>query len=447
MCDYTDSRDSREETPISRLPGLRGKSSSEPHESRGALRYLLPSTLFQAEMFSSLRVRNYRLFWYGTLVGNAGDWMDQIALSWLIWQLTGSGAYLGLLAFCRAAPILFFTLLGGALADRIERRRLLQGTQTFAMLLALILAALVLTDVVEVWHVLVIAAFRGIFMSLNMPTRQALISDIVGKDHLMNAIALNSATMNLTKILGGAIGGIMITIIGIGMVFLLNGLSFIVLIIGLAMMTIPPVTTPPKKQSITSSIGEGLSYIRTHVQLRALVVLALVPMMLGMPYMSLLPIFADSVLDIGNEGYGILVACTGIGSMIGALVVAGSSNMKQRGTVMLAVMIVFGVMLALFSQSSIMWLSFALLLGVGAGQTTFMALNNTLLQTLATSEMRGRVMSIYFLNRGMLPLGTIGAGVATEFIGVQWTVTIMASLLVLLGIIMFSKSPEVRAIN
>ena len=426
---------------------MHGGVDGVPREGRGALRYLLPSTLFQAEMFSSLRIRNYRLFWIGTIIGNAGDWMDQIALGWLIWQLTGSGAYLGLYAFCRAAPILFFTLVGGALADRIERRRLLQGTQSFAMILALILAALVLTDVVQVWHVLVIAALRGVFMSLNMPTRQALISDIVGKEHLMNAIALNSATMNLTKILGGSIGGVLITLIGIGGVILLNGLSFIVLIVALAMMTIPPLTRPLHRKSIVGSIGEGLSYIRDNTTMRSLIVLALVPMLLGMPYMTLLPVFADDVLGIGNEGYGILVACTGVGAMIGALTIAALRNMQHRGKVMLLVMIAFGVMLLLFSRSSYPFLSFALLLGVGAGQTTFMALNNTLLQTLSSDEMRGRVMSIFFLNRGMLPLGTLVAGVATEVIGVQWTVSIMATALVLLGILMFFRSPEVRNIN
>jgi MFS transporter, DHA1 family, staphyloferrin A biosynthesis exporter len=397
-------------------------------------------------MFSSLRIRNYRLFWIGTVIGNAGDWMDQIALGWLIWQLTGSGTYLGLLAFFRAAPILFFTLLGGALADRIERRRLMQGTQTFAMVLALLLAALVLTDVVQVWHVLAIAALRGVFMSLNMPTRQALISDIVGKDQLMNAIALNSATMNLTKILGGSIGGILITLIGIGGVFLINGLSFIVLIIALAMMTIPPMTQPLHRKSIVGSIGEGLSYIRDNSLMKSLIILALVPMLLGMPYMTLLPVFADTVLDIGNEGYGILVACTGVGAMVGALTIAALSGMRHRGKVMLVVMVLFGVMLLLFSRSSYPLLSFVLLLGVGAGQTTFMALNNTLLQSLSSDEMRGRVMSIFFLNRGMLPLGTLGAGISTELIGVQWTVTIMASALVILGVVMFFRSPEIREI-
>jgi MFS family permease len=398
-------------------------------------------------MFSSLRHRNYRLFWIGTLISHIGDWMDNVAFNWLMWELTGSGAFLGLLALFRAAPILFFTLFGGALADRMERRRLLQLTQLGAMVLALTLAALVLTDVVKVWHVFAIAAGRGIVMSINMPTRQALLSDVVERKDLTNAIALNSATMNLTRILGGSIGGILITIIGTGGVFLVNGVSTTILIASLAMMVIPAAAGTGRRRSLLRSIGDGLSYIKGSDILRSLIILALAPMVLGMPYMTLLPIFADDVLGIGNEGYGVLVAFTGIGAMTGALTIAATANMRHRGRTMLILMIMFGVMLLAFSRSSHSALSYALLLGVGAGQTTYMALNNTLLQTHASDEMRGRVMSVFFLNRGMVPLGTVGAGFATEFIGVQWTVTAMAGMLIALGLSAFMFLPRLRALE
>ncbi len=419
----------------------------EERQRSRALRYLVPHTLFKADMFASLRHRNYRYFWIGTLVSNIGDWMDNVAFSWLMWELTGSGAYLGLLALFRAAPILVFTLFGGALADRMERRRLLQVTQVGAMVLALLLAALVLTDTVQVWQVFAIAAGRGIVMSINMPTRQALLSDIVDRRDLTNAIALNSATMNLTRVLGGSIGGILITVIGTGGVFLVNGLSTVILIVTLAFMVIPPIAHDTRRRSLLRSIGDGLSYIRANDILLSLIVLALAPMILGMPYMTLLPIFADDVLGIGNEGYGILVAFTGIGAMAGALTIAATSNMRHRGRTMLLLMIFFGMMLFLFSRSTDPTLSFALLLGVGAGQTTYMALNNTLLQTHASDEMRGRVMSVFFLNRGMVPLGTVAAGFATEFIGVQWTVTIMAAMLVALGVAAFVFLPRLRALE
>jgi MFS family permease len=407
----------------------------------------VPATLFNASMFASLRHRNYRYFWIGTLLSNIGDWMDNVAFNWLMWELTGSGAFLGLLALFRAAPILVFTLFGGALADRMERRRLLQLTQFGAMFLALLLSALVLTDVVEVWHVFAIAAGRGIVMSINMPTRQAMLSDIVERKDLTNAIALNSATMNLTRVLGGSIGGILITIIGTGGVFLVNGLSTVILIVTLSLMVIPPLATDARRRSILRSIGDGLSYIRANDILLSLIILALAPMVFGMPYMTLLPIFADEVLGIGNEGYGVLVAFTGIGAMVGALTIAGTSNMRHRGRVMLLVMIAFGVMLFAFSRSADPTFSYALLLGVGAGQTTYMALNNTLLQTHASDEMRGRVMSVFFLNRGMVPLGTVGAGFLTEFIGVQWTTSLMASVLVALGVAALIFLPRLRALE
>jgi predicted MFS family arabinose efflux permease len=253
--------------------------------------------------------------------------------------------------------------------------------------------------------------------------------------------------MNLTRILGGSIGGILITIIGTGGVFLVNGLSTIILVITLAFMVIPPLAVDVRRRSLLRSIGDGLSYIKASDILLSLIVLALAPMILGMPYMTLLPIFADEVLGIGNEGYGILVAFTGIGAMAGALTIAATANMRNRGRYMLLLMILFGTMLLIFSRSSDPTLSFALLLGVGAGQTTYMALNNTLLQTHASDEMRGRVMSVFFLNRGMVPLGTVGAGFATEFIGVQWTVTVMAAMLVALGLAAFTFMPRLRALQ
>jgi MFS transporter, DHA1 family, staphyloferrin A biosynthesis exporter len=405
-------------------------------------RVTLPS--FRPQMFAALRHRNYRLFWIGTLIANTGDWMDQIALGWLIWQLTGSGAYLGLLAFCRAFPILIFTLFGGALADRMERRRLMQGTQTFAMLLALLLALLVWTDIVRVWHVLAIAALRGVMLSINLPTRQALLSDIVDRRHLSNAIALNSATMNLTRILGGSLGGLGITLIGTAGVFFVNGISFIILIAALAAMSIPPVTRSGPSKNIIRSIGEGLAYMRGHDVLRTLVMLALVPMVFGMPYMTLLPMFADQVLGIGNEGYGLLVSCTGIGALCGALTLAALSDYRRRGRLMLLVMILFGGMLIVFSQSSIPLLSYLLLFGVGAGQTGYMALNTTLLQTHASDEMRGRVMSIFFLNRGLVPLGTVAAGFAAQAFSPQLTVTVMGSVVVALAIVALIRVPRLR---
>jgi MFS family permease len=423
---------------------LRGYRAAWPFHRREA-GVALPH--FRPEMFAALRHRNYRLYWIGTLVSNTGDWMDQIAIGWLIWQLTGSGGYLGLMSFCRAFPILLFTLFGGALADRLDREKLMQVTQAFAMALALLLALLVYTGVVQVWHVLVIAALRGIMLSVNLPTRQALLSDIVDREHLANAIALNSATMNLTRVIGGSLGGLGITLVGTAGVFFLNGASFIILIVALALMTIPARPATIGRKDLLGSIGEGLRYLRGHDVLRSLVILALVPMIFGMPYMTLLPIFADNVLGIGNTGYGLLVSCTGVGALCGALTVAALSEYPHRGRLMLAVMVGFGAMLILFSRASTPLLAYGLLFGVGAGQTGYLALNTTLLQTHSSDEMRGRVMSIYFLNRGLVPLGTVAAGFATEVIGAPWTVTIMGSVVVALALLSTIRVPRLREIG
>ena len=402
---------------------------------------------FRPAVFVALRHRNYRLYWIGALVANTGDWMDQVAFAWLMWELTNSAGYLGLLAFFRGIPILFFTLFGGALADRFERRRLLQVTQSFAMVLALVLAALVYTGVVQVWQVLVIATLRGVMMSVNLPTRQALLSDIVDREHLSNAIALNSATRNVTRIVGGSLGGLLITLVGTAGVFLLNGLSFIILIVALAAMVIPPLVHTGPPQSILQSIGDGFAYLRGHETLRTLMILALAPMIFGMPYISLLPVFADDVLGIGNEGYGLLLSCTGVGALFGALTVASMGNYRRRGQLLLFIMIWYGALLVLFSRSTTPLLSYLLLFGVGAGQTGYLAFNMTLLQTHASDEMRGRVISFFYLNRGLVPLGTVAAGVAAQVFGVQPTVTVMGLAVVGLGLFTLWQVPRVREVE
>lgn len=400
-------------------------------------------------VFASLRHRNYRLLWVGSLFAQSGDWMDQVALNWLVWTLTYDPLSLGVLNACRALPILVFTLFGGALADQIERRRLMQSSQTFAMLLAFALAGLVWAEVVQFWMVCIIGALRGVAMSVTQPTRQALISELVPRESLMNAVALNSATMNLTRVFGGALGGLLIGIFGVAGCFFLNGLSFTIVIGALALMQIPPKPAGRggKERNILRSVGAGLRYIRNDPVLLGLILTGLVPMVFGMPYMSLLPIFADSVLGISNEGYGFMVALTGAGALVGALTVAAVPHVQRRGRIMLGVMVFFGVMLILFSRASWLPLSLVLLLGVGCGSTSYIAVNNTLLQTYASDEMRGRVMSIFFLNRGLVPLGTMLAGFMARLFGAPLAVTIMGIVVVCLALAITVRVPALRTLN
>lgn len=405
---------------------------------RAGRRLALPAT------FSSLRHRNYRLLWTGTLISSSGDWMDQIALNWLMYTLTNSPVYLGLLNFCRLAPILLFTLIGGVVADRVERRRLMFTTQSVAMVLALVLAILVSTGVVQVWMVLLIAAGRGIMLSFNMPARQSLISELVPSEDLMNAIALNSATLNLTRVIGPAIGGGLIATVGVAGAFYLNAASFLAVLYGLAMMRFPERPPKRRKAGLLTELAGGIRYLRGQPALRTVVILALLPMIFGMPYMTMLTVFARDVLHVGGGGLGLLTACSGAGAMLGALTVASLRGARRRGRLMLAGLVGFGLALLLFSSSPWLWLSLPALMAVGASQQVYNATNNTLIQVYVDEEYRGRVTSTLFLNRGMVPLGTLMAGFGTAAFGPQLTMGAMAVVLIAMALLAMRFAPAAR---
>jgi MFS family permease len=387
--------------------------------------------------FESLRHRNYRLLWIGMLISNSGDWMDQVALNWLTYELTGSAVALGILNLCRLVPILAFTLIGGVIADRFERRKLMFVTQAIAMVLAFILAALVSTGVIhdadQFWMVLVIGVGRGIMNSFNQPARQSLISELVPKESLTNAIALSSATVNLTRVIGPAIGGVLIATIGVAGAFYLNGASFLAVLWGLAQMTFPPRPSRAHKGIGTELMG-GIKYVYSQPSLRTLMTLALVPMIFGVPYQTMLTVFASDVLDVGSAGLGLLTAASAVGAVIGALWVAARGGKSDRQRLMIIGLIGFGVFLIAFAFSTWLWVSILMLTGVGFSQQMYMALNNALIQEQADPEYRGRVVSTLFLNRGMVPLGTIMAGFGADFFGPQLTVAAMATVLVVLAI-------------
>jgi MFS transporter, DHA1 family, staphyloferrin A biosynthesis exporter len=383
--------------------------------------------------FASLQHRNFRLLWIGSLISSSGDWMDQVAFNWLVYDLTGSAISLGLVNLCRMAPILVFTLFGGVVADRVERRRLLFVTQTVAMLLALALAVLVSTGWVQIWMVMLIAAGRGVAMSFNQPARQSLVSELVPQRNLMNAIALNSAAQNLTRVIGPAIGGLLIATTGVAGAFYFNAASFLAVLWGLTMMQIGqrPATS---RRSIVADLVDGLRYLRGAPDLLTLVVLALIPMTFGMPYMSMLTVYAKDVLQVGGAGLGLLTACAGIGAVAGALTIASLPTNRRQVQIMLLGLVGFGISLLLFAVSSWLWLSVPMLLLVGVTRQTYMTSNNSLLQSRVSNQYRGRVLSILFLDRGLVPLGTILAGAGTEWLGPQVGLGGLAAVLLLLAL-------------
>lgn len=421
--------------PRSVLPGPPVLERASVRPSPRGVR--LPAT------FSSLRHRNYRLLWFGTLVSSSGDWMDQIAFNWLVYELTHSAVALGLANLFRLAPILVFTLIGGVVADRVERRRLMFTTQTVAMLLALVLAVLVSTGLVQVWMVFVIAAGRGIMMSFNQPARQSLISDLVPAESLMNAIALNSATLNLTRVIGPAIGGGLIATVGVAGAFYFNAASFLAVLAGLAMMRFS-ARTARSRAGMLADLAGGVRYLNGQPTLRTLVLLALLPMVFGMPYMTMLTLFAKDVLRAGGIGLGLLTAASGVGAVLGALFVASLRDTTYRGRLMLGGLVAFGAALVAFSVSPWLWLSLLALIGVGISQQMYMATNNTLIQVYVAEEYRGRVLSTLFLNRGMVPLGTMLAGFGAAALGPQVAVGGMAAVLVLMALLAARFAPSAR---
>jgi len=393
--------------------------------------------------FSSLRHRNYRLLWIGTVVSHSGDWMDQIALNWLVLEISNSPLSLGLVNLCRAIPVLCFVPLGGVVADRFKRRNILMVTQSVAMFLAFLLGFLVTTHLVNLWLIYIIAALRGSVMSFNMPARQSIISDLVPRQDLPNAVALNSATMNLTRVLGPSFGGALIVLFGIDWLFYLNGLSFLAILETLRRMDDVAVKRDMMGTHPFRDLQEGLIFIRKNPLLLYLVSLALVPMFFGQPYMTMLAVFAHDVLKVGPAGLGILTSTASLGAIFGALFVAGRSR-APKTSFMLKGLIFFGLSLFFFSFSRYLPLSLLFLFLAGAGNVSYNSINNTLLQLNVPDSYRGRVLSMLFINRGMVPLGTAFAGFLAEHFGAPLAVGSMAATLMGLGLVATIFKPKER---
>ncbi len=399
------------------------------------------------QIVSSLQHRNYMLLWVGTLISQTGDWMDQIALNWLILVMTNSPFYLGIFNLCRAIPMLLLILLAGVVADRMERRQMLMITQTAAMVMALSLAVLVSTGLVQVWHIFLIGTLRGIIMSFNIPARQTIISDLVPREKLANAIALNSATINVTRIVGPSIAGALIATVGNSSPFYVNGLSFLGVLYTLHCMRFPEPAARPPRTSLLSEMREGLVYIRGNSTMLALVIIAIVPMFLAQPYMAMLTVFAKDVLDIGPVGLGLLTSAAAGGAVFGALFVASLGDFRQKGALMMAALFAFGATLLLFSMSPWPLLSVFLVVLVGATGTMYNSSNNTILQLMAPDHLRGRILSTLFLNRAMVPMGTAMTGSLAAVVGAPIAMGSMAALVVALALVIRTVAPHVALVE
>lgn len=388
--------------------------------------------------FRALRHRNFRLFFVGQFISLTGTWMQTVAQSWLVYRLTGSVALLGAIGFASQIPVFLLSPIGGAVADRFNRHRILIATQSTAMTLAFILSALTLLGYVQVWHLFVISIGFGLTNAFDIPCRQAFAVDMVGKDDLLNAIALNSSMFNGARIVGPAIAGLLVATIGEGWCFFANGASYIAVLAGLLMMRISPVIRPRKSGTI-ENIREGFAFVLRNRPIRALLLLLGLVSLMGMPYAVLMPIFADKYLGGGSDTLGFLMGASGTGALVAALILASRKAVFGLGKWIAASSALFGLAIIGFGFSTSFWLSLGLLLIAGFAMMTQMSASNTLVQAMVPDDLRGRVMSVYsMMFMGMAPIGALLAGAAANFIGPPATVAI-GGMACILGSIVFSS--------
>jgi len=399
----------------------------------------LPATL------RAFRHRNFQLFFSGQLVSLIGTWMQTIAQSWLVYRLTSSPLLLGASGFASQFPVFLVAPLGGIAADRFNRQRLVIGTQISSMILAAILAMLTLPGVVQVWHIFVLAALLGVVNAIDIPARQSFLVDMVGKEDLMNAIALNSSMFNGARIVGPAISGILVARIGEGWCFFANAVSYIAVIGGLLMMRVErPSRLAPSGPALARLI-EGFRFARNTAPIRALLLLLGLVSLVAMPYSVLMPLFADRVLHGGARGLGILMGATGVGALLGALTLATRSGVRGLGRWVAFSCGGFGVSLVLFSLSRNFWLSAILLLPVGFCMMLQMSSSNTLIQAMVPDELRGRVMALYtMMFMGMAPFGSLFAGALAHRLGASLTVAIGAVACIGAATLFFFHLPRIR---
>ncbi|HEX4664266.1 MAG TPA: MFS transporter [Terriglobales bacterium] len=397
-----------------------------------------------AGAFRSLRHRNFQLFFGGQLISLVGTWMQSVAESWLVYRLTGSPLLLGAIGFASQIPIFLLSPIGGAIVDRHNRHKLIIVTQTLSMTLASILATITLLGVVKVWHIFVLASLLGFVNAFDIPARQAFIVEMVGKDNLMNAIALNSSMFNGARIVGPAVAGILVASIGEGWCFFANAVSYIAVIGGLLMMRVAP-RQHSQQDSALDAIKEGFQWVFNTKPIFALLLLVGLVSLVGMPYAVLMPIFADRILHSGARGLGMLMGFSGAGALIGALTLAAKSGLRGLGTWVAASSACFGLFLAMFAFSRVFWASAALLIPVGMFMMVQMAATNTLIQSMVPDRLRGRVMSVYsMMMMGMAPLGALLAGALSNHIGASLTVA-LGGFCSILGSIWFgSRLPMIR---
>ncbi|MDD5255582.1 MAG: MFS transporter [Candidatus Omnitrophica bacterium] len=376
-------------------------------------------------MFSSLTIKNFRLYWTGMFISLVGTWIQVTAQSWLVFELTHSAFLLGVVAFLNSIPIFAFSLFGGVAADRLEKKRILLYTQSAFMVLAFILAVLTHLNRVSVWQIMLIVLLNGTVMAFDAPTRQSMVIELVGRKKLLNAIALNYASFNLSRIIGPMLAGILIAAIGMSGCFYLNGVSFLAVIIALLLIRLNGHPQRGEKGAFWQDLHAGIVFVRSHQRVLALLFIAGIASLFSVSYTVLMPIFAGDILRVGVRGLGILMASAGAGAVIAALMVASGGRFRHKGKMLIVSSFIFSVSLTVFGLSRSYALSLASAAFLGWSSISALSLINTSLQEIVPDEFRGRLMSVFMsVSAGFVPLGNLIAGSLTHLWGAPLVVAL-----------------------
>ena len=398
--------------------------------------------------FRALRYRNYRYMWLGQIGHSATVWMEQVVRPLLVLELTGSPLQVGLVVVVRMVPQLLFGLLAGVVADSYNKRLVLMFSQSVTMLMHLILAVLLLTGYIELWHIFVTAFISGGSMAFNQPARQSMIPRLVPLDTLLNAVALNTVAMNTMRVLGASLAGVLLIFLDYGMVYLLNAIIFVFVIWTTAKIELMEKRRVVRRVSMFHDFTEGFRYMAAHRRVLYLVGMAFVLFVIGKPYQQVfVPLLALHVLHIGPSGAGWMLALTGMGALIGSLTIASIRQLSRRGLMLMGFLIILGLALLLLSQSRSFMLSAFALVIAGGMMTTYNSLNISLLFEQTSENFHGRVLSLMSLDRGFVSIGAVMAGGLAEALGPQLGLAVIALTCIGITVLLFFSIPALRRIT
>ncbi|HEX2228725.1 MAG TPA: MFS transporter [Candidatus Binatia bacterium] len=427
---------------------MKHESTKSPAQGIDSNAARVAAPQFRSKMFASLRHADYRYLWSGTLMMSAGQWVQQVTLGWLLYDLTGNSLLLGALNGLRALPFLITGPLAGVAADRMNRRSLLLKTQWVLIVTALLMGGLVASPYLHVWHIFLFTLVTGIAWTITEPVRMSMIPSVVPKEDMVNAIALNSGGFNLMKVLGPALGGALIAVFGAADNFYIQALAYLGVLFMIYLMHIPPQRLDAKRSSAMANLKEGFLYVRSTPAVLALMALAYVPRVFAVPYQTLMPVFQKDVLRVGPEGLGMLMAAPGLGAVVAVLTMAWLGNRLKRHAMLLVISICFlGLFLIVFSQLTSLPLALLVLVVAGMFQMFFLASTATMIQLLVPDELRGRVMSLYMLDRGFMPAGALFAGTSAHFVGAPMTVAAMGGIVIVLTLLVTWRIPAIRSLE